>query len=98
MRKAALVAAGVLTLPLAFSLPAVAQHLMERAQDEGMRQAREAERQQPSRDHVKQAREARDRKGLGVDLNRGTRSATTGAAPSDRMSGSGNAKGAKSGK
>jgi len=87
-----------MALPLVFSLPAVAQHLMERAQDEGMRQAREAEQKQPSRDHIKQAREARERKGMATDPNGHTGSATTGMAPSDRMGDGNNAKGAKTGK
>ncbi len=66
MRKIALVAAGALALPLAFSLPAMAQHLMEQAQDEGMRQAQEAGRKQLSRDQIKQVQQALDQKGFDV--------------------------------
>jgi len=66
MRKAALVAAGALALPLAFSLPAVAQHLIERAQDEGMRQARDAGQKLLSPAQIKQVQEALDQKGFHV--------------------------------
>jgi peptidoglycan hydrolase-like protein with peptidoglycan-binding domain len=66
MRKVALVTAGALALPLAFSLPAVAQHLMEQAQDEGMRQAQAAGQKQLSRDQIKQAQAALDQKGFHV--------------------------------
>jgi peptidoglycan hydrolase-like protein with peptidoglycan-binding domain len=66
MRRAASIVAGALALPLAFSLPAVAQHLMERAQDEGMRQAQEALRKKLSPDQIKQVQEALEQKGFHV--------------------------------
>jgi hypothetical protein len=78
MRKAVLFAVGALALPLVLSLPAVAAGLMERAQDEGMRQAQEASRKQVGTDH--------NRKQLGAAQSRHgstTGAATTGAAPSE---------------
>jgi len=77
MRKAALVAAAALTLPLACSLPAVAQqrnnalpnaqqHLIEQAQDEGMRQAQAAGQKPLSPDQIKQVQWALDQKGFHV--------------------------------
>ena len=145
MRKAALVAAGAVALPLVFSLPAAAAGLMEQAQQEGFREAQLASQRKLSPDQIKQVQEALDQKGfrvgrpdgvlghdtrqalssfqrqlnlqqtgqaddltlqaLGVDLNRTTGEATTGAAPSDqgpttrlqdqRPGNGGNAKGAQ---
>jgi hypothetical protein len=71
MRKSTLVAAGALALPLVFSLPAVAAGLMERAQDEGMRQAQEASRKQLGADQNRH--------------DRTNGAATTGAAASVRI-------------
>ena len=75
MRKAALVAAGALALPLAFSLPAMAAGLIERAQDEGMRQAQEASRKHVGADKQLGASRARQDSTTGA--------APSGAAPSD---------------
>jgi peptidoglycan hydrolase-like protein with peptidoglycan-binding domain len=65
MRKAALIAAGAVALPLAFSLPAVAG-LMEQAQQEGFRQAQSATQRKLSPDQIKQVQEALDQKGFHV--------------------------------
>ncbi len=68
MWKVALLAAGAFALPLASSLPAVAQqHLMERAQDERMRQAQQAPnggQNRLSQDQIKQVQQALDQKGF----------------------------------
>ena len=66
MRKAALIAAGALALPLALSLPAAAAGLIERAQDEGFRQAQQASQSKLSPDQIKQVQEALDQKGFRV--------------------------------
>ena len=66
MRKATLVAAGALALPLICSLPTAAQHLMEQAQDEGMRQAQAADQKQLSPDQIRQVQEALDQKGFHI--------------------------------
>jgi hypothetical protein len=57
-------------LPLALSLPAVAAGLMERAQDEGMRQAQEASKKQVTADQNKRG-------------SKTSSAVTTGAAPSE---------------
>lgn len=80
MRKAALIAAGALALPLALSLPAAAAGLIEQAQQEGFRQAQEASKQKLSPDQIKQVQEALDQKGFRVGrpdgvLGAGTRQA-----------------------
>jgi peptidoglycan hydrolase-like protein with peptidoglycan-binding domain len=66
MRKAALIAAGAVALPLALSLPAVAAGPMEQAQQEGFRQAQEASQRKLSPDQIKQVQEALDQKGFRV--------------------------------
>ncbi|HLH87093.1 MAG TPA: peptidoglycan-binding domain-containing protein [Xanthobacteraceae bacterium] len=66
MTKAASIAAATLALPLAFSLPAVAAGLMEQAQQEGFRQAREASHRKLSPDQIKQVQEALDQRGFQV--------------------------------
>ena len=66
MRKAALIAAGAVALPLACSLPAVAAGLMEQAQNEGFRQAQEATQRKLSPDQIKKVQEALDQKGFHV--------------------------------
>src|ERR1700722_6139949 len=83
MRKATLVAAGALALPLICSLPASAQRLMEQAQDEGMRQAQAASQKHLSPGQIRQVQQALDEKGFPVGrtdgvLSRETRQALTG--------------------
>jgi hypothetical protein len=67
-RKTAWITAGALALPLALSLPAAAAGLMERAQDEGMRQAQQAGRNHADADQ---------------NRHRSTNGAATGAVPSE---------------
>jgi|HubBroStandDraft_6_1064221.scaffolds.fasta_scaffold244065_2 peptidoglycan hydrolase-like protein with peptidoglycan-binding domain len=83
MRKAALVAAGALALPLVCSLPAAAQHLMEQAQDEGLRQAQAAGQKQLSPDQIKQVQQTLDEKGFPVGRTDGVFSRDTRQAVSE---------------
>jgi peptidoglycan hydrolase-like protein with peptidoglycan-binding domain len=66
MRKAALIAAGAVALPLAFSLPAAAGGLMEQAQQQGFLQAQQASQRKLSPDQIKQVQEALDQKGFHI--------------------------------